>query len=248
MQINLSAVPAHTWFGRALRAPLRLLPRSLVVPILQGPLRGDLWILGSSNHGCWLGSYELPKQRAIWAAIRPGDIVFDIGANVGFYTLLAARGVGSGGRVVAFEPEPKNVELLRSHVRINRLSNVEVIPAAVSRDTGPARFQRGGSGATGALSTSGELQVDAVSLDDLFAAGRIPAPALIKMDIEGGEHQALLGGQGLLARSRPLLFLATHSPEIHSSCVSLLQSWGYIAEGLAGAALETTDELVARPR
>lgn len=247
MQLNFSGIPRRSWYGRALRAPLKLLPTSLVVPILQGPLRGNRWILGSSNHGCWLGSYELSKQRAMWAAISPGQVVLDVGAHVGFYTLLASRKVGAQGRVVAFEPEPRNLEVLRSHIQINRVSNVAVIAAAVCAATGSARFQLGASSSTGTLSPSGDLCVSAVSLDDLVAAGRIPVPAVIKMDIEGGEHQALLGGRNLLTQVHPVLFLATHGPEVHSECVALLQSYGYAVEGLCGAAVETTDELVAQP-
>src|SRR6266568_1109680 len=88
--INFSALPVGSRTGRILRTFLRLVPREMVVPVLQGRLRGARWIVGSSTHGCWLGTYESPKQHAFAAALRPGDLVVDAGANAGFYTLLAA--------------------------------------------------------------------------------------------------------------------------------------------------------------
>ncbi len=75
--------------------------------VVQGPLRGKRWIAGSSNHGCWLGSYELAKQRKVIELVRPGMVCWDVGAHVGFYTLLFAELVGPLGRVFAFEPLPR---------------------------------------------------------------------------------------------------------------------------------------------
>lgn len=68
--------------------------------------------MGSSSHGCWIGSYEYHKRRLFEQAVTPGSAVFDIGAHVGFYTLLASVLVGDQGRVVAFEPNAGNVRLL----------------------------------------------------------------------------------------------------------------------------------------
>jgi hypothetical protein len=110
--LNFSAIPRHAVAGRALRLPLRLIPRSLVVPILQGPLRGARWIVGSATHGCWLGCYERAKQQGFVRILAPGQVVYDLGANVGFYTLLAARRVGPTGEVHAFEPGAENLEFV----------------------------------------------------------------------------------------------------------------------------------------
>ena len=104
LMINFSGIPQSNWLGRALRLPLRLIPKDANVRILQGPLRGKYWISGSSDHGCWLGSYEVAKQRKVTELVRPGMICWDVGANVGFYTLLFAELVGRTGSVYAFEP------------------------------------------------------------------------------------------------------------------------------------------------
>ena len=100
--MNFSGVSNKSIVGKALRFPLRLIPCGAQMTILQGPLRGKRWIAGSSDHGCWLGSYEYPKQRAFSAAISHGDVVYDLGANVGFYSLLASVLVGTKGQVFSF--------------------------------------------------------------------------------------------------------------------------------------------------
>src|ERR1700748_2608728 len=89
--MNLSGISNESLVGRALRSPFRLIPAAATVPILQGPLRGRGGIVGSATHGCWLGSYEFETQRAFGRLVNGGDVVYDLGANVGFYTLLAAQ-------------------------------------------------------------------------------------------------------------------------------------------------------------
>src|SRR5437016_8944308 len=128
--VNFSALPSGSVAGKILRLPLRLLPEDMVLPVIQGPLRGMRWISGSSTHGCWLGSYEYRKQRVFATMIKKGTMVWDIGANVGLYTLLASK---KAGRVIAVEPLPENLSYLEKHIRLNGISNVEVVPAAAGR-------------------------------------------------------------------------------------------------------------------
>ena len=111
--------------------------------MLLGPLRGALWLPRSATAGSWLGTYERELQEVFTAHVRPGDVVFDVGANVGFYSLLAARLVGPKGRVVAFEPAARNVALLEQHLRLNRVTNVIVIAARSLKLPGAASWPRG---------------------------------------------------------------------------------------------------------
>jgi hypothetical protein len=142
--INFSGISNSVLLGRALRLPLRLIPRQAKVRILQGPLQGKRWIAGSFNHGCWLGSYEAAKQRKIIEFVRPGMVCWHVGANVGFYTLLFAELVdASGGRVFSFEPFPRNVELLRRHVEMNRFRKVRIFPCALGDFDGEAKLTLG---------------------------------------------------------------------------------------------------------
>jgi FkbM family methyltransferase len=213
-----------------LRRALAVIPDGLVVPILRGPLRGSRWITGALRHSCWLGGYEPERQLEFARLVREGDVVLDIGANVGFYTLLAARMVGPSGRVLAFEPLPDNLPVLRRHLAVNGLTNVDVIPAAVASRSGSRRFNTGEYPATGQLSELGGIEVDVVSLDDLRAAGRLSRVDLMKIDVEGAELEVLEGARAVLEEFRPVVIMELHNPEMDRKCPELLRSLGYHIE------------------
>jgi len=248
--VNVSSISNRSVAGRLLRLPLALIPGALPMPVLQGPLRGHWWITGSSNHGCWLGSYEYAKQRLFARMIRTGDVVFDIGANVGFYTLLAAARVMPRGKVVAFEPLGQNARFIHRHLRINNIDRVQVIEAAVGETNGTVRFKRHASSAMGRVSEDGSLVVEQVSLDELCDARTIPDPTLIKIDVEGGELSVLRGAARMLQRARPSIFLATHGAQIHRDCCDFLRSGGYSLRAIDESitSVDTTDEILASPR
>jgi FkbM family methyltransferase len=206
------------------------------------------WIAGCSNHGCWLGSYEYAKRKAFEKAVVEGSVVFDIGANVGFYTLLASVLVGPRGRVFAFEPVPANIRYLKAHLQLNHISNVDVIEAAVSDFTGAAHFDVGPNPSMGRLATGGSLTVRTVTLDEMVGRGELPPPDCLKIDVEGAEAQVLKGARALLSDHHPTIFLATHGSEIHSECCRLLVSLEYELKAINGARLDETDEIVASPR
>ena len=219
------------------------------MPVLQGPLRGYRWVVGSSNHGCWLGSYEYNKQRLFARALRSGDVVFDVGANVGFYTLLAARRVGPQGRVVAFEPLASNVRFVQRHLRLNHIDNAQIVEAAVGSHNGPALFETHHSNAMGRVSDRGSTIIEQVSLDALSDSRTIPDPALMKIDVEGAELNVLEGASRMLTRARPSIFLATHGVDIHRACCDFLRRVGYDLRPIDAsiASIDATDEIVARP-
>lgn len=125
--MNFSGIPNVTVLGKFLRFPLRFIPGDMVLPVLQGRLRGYKWIAGSSNHGCWLGTYECRKQTLISKIVVPGKTVFDLGAHAGSYTLLFSELVGPTGRVVAFEPVPRNVQFVKLHLKLIGIFNATVL-------------------------------------------------------------------------------------------------------------------------
>lgn len=243
--MNIANITNQTRFGRAIRLPLKLIPRNLALPILRGALRGKKWVTGSSDHGCWLGSYEYHKQKLFTRTVLPGDVVFDIGAHVGFYTLLASVLVRESGQVVAFEPMPDNLRYLREHLQLNQIANVKVIGAAVSDFIGQAGFRIGATSTQGTLSESGGLEVETVTLDHLIATGKTPIPRVIKMDIEGGETRALLGAINLLKTHHPTIFLATHGRDLHQQCCDFLSAIGYRLQAITGGSVADTDEIIA---
>lgn len=245
--MNFSGI-SNKGLGRLLRFPLKLIPTNMRLPILQGKLRGKRWIVGSGNHGCWLGSYEFEKQILFAKTIQTGSVVFDIGAHVGFYTLLASELVGSGGKIIAFEPLPRNIHYLKEHLRLNGCKNVTVIEAAVgSEQSNITYFEEGRNSSTGHLSSKGRLEVKAVSIDELVSKGEIPPPDFIKIDVEGAEFLVLSGAKSILTTHHPTIFLATHGIDGHRKCCMFLESLGYELQSISknGIDLDNTDEILA---
>jgi FkbM family methyltransferase len=224
--INFSAVRPETLGGKIIRLPFRILPRNFVVPVLQGPLQGKKWIVGAHLHGCWLGSYELAIQKRLASELKRGSVFYDVGANVGFYSLLAAV-LTDPGQVYAFEPLPANLAYLRKHLELNKIRNVKLFELALSDEVGTALFETEMTRAMGRLEAKGNLLVQTTTMDKLMQGLEIAPPDCIKMDVEGAEYRALLGAQECFARYRPKLFLATHGRDVHNKCCRLLSSWRY---------------------
>ncbi len=226
--INFSAISRDSIAGRFLRGILKLIPKNAALPILQGKLRGKKWIIGSGVFGYWLGTYEPEKQKLFEKIVKKGDIVFDIGAQVGFYTLLASELVGPGGKVFAFEPLPRNIFFLKKHLEINKIKNVEIASAAVSENGGRAYFEEGLSSSVGHLTDKKtETEVAVISLDDWILGRKIPKPDVIKIDAEGAENDILKGALKILIEYQPQILLSAHSVELREKCTELLKSLGF---------------------
>lgn len=244
--MNLSAINYKSTLGKLLRAPLRLIPSEAQIPILQGKLRGKRWIVGSGTHGCWLGSYEYDKQRLFEQTIASGSTVYDIGANVGFYTLLASVLVGETGHIFAFEPLPRNVLYLREHIRLNALTNVQTLAVAVADYTGFASFAEDVNASQGHIAVQGTLTVETVCLDELIQQGKLPTPDYIKIDVEGAELAVFAGARQMLTKAHPVIFLATHGQSIHHQCCEMLTSFGYQLQAIdPHTSIDTTSEILA---
>jgi FkbM family methyltransferase len=161
-------------------------------------------------------SWNLEEYEALRAATRPGDVVFDVGANIGAYTVLFARWVGPNGHVYAFEPVGSIARNLRAQLALNEVEDrVTVVEAAVTDRVGEmALAVSAGAGLNRrALPTDDRLRrlvVPTVSLD-AFCAERSLAPSVIKIDVEGAELDVLRGAGGLFASvPRCRLFVEWH--------------------------------------
>ena len=225
--MNFSASPESTFTGRLLRFLLRVIPQGTRMPILQGPASGLRWIVGAGNHGCWLGTYEYERSRAFAQSIARDDVVFDIGAHVGYYTLIAAKRAGPDGKIFSFEPLPDNFVLLHKHVAINHLANVNVMEKAVGAQNRRAKFSASTSRYQGRIADDGVLEVEVITLDSLWKADIVPAPTVIKMDVEGAEFDALQGAREMLSATHATIFLSTHGDEVRRQCYDLLESLTY---------------------
>jgi len=233
--------------GRLIRWPLQLIPRERPLRVVKGPLRGARWVPGSGVHGYWLGRYE-PEEVAVFTSlVHSGAALFDVGAHVGYYTLVASRLVGPSGQVVAFEPNPRNLGYLRRHVLLNDCANVRVIAAAVADVAGQATFEEGASDAEGALASGGRLDVEVVTLDALaYDTPGVHPPSVLKIDVEGAEQRVLLGAERILAEAQPDILLSTHGRENYVGCQVTLARFGYQVRRMSDHALGT--ELLATVR
>jgi FkbM family methyltransferase len=242
---DINSLPnSRTLLGRALRAPLQLIPKSSVVKILRGPLRGNRWIVGSGIHRIWLGGFEPAKMALAVSLTSRDDLAIDIGANVGVYTLLFSRAVGTGGRVIAIEPNPDNLVFIRHHLMLNAIDNVTVIAAAVADRVGTVSFDCSDNSSTGRIDTHGALAVPCVTVDDVIDQFRGRA-SVIKIDVEGGELNVLKGAAATLTNHRPVVLLATHSPALRHECARFLESLDYRVALIDGSS--DPDEWLAQP-
>lgn len=198
-----------------------------------------------------LGLAEEAVQDALRTHVRPGSVFYDVGANVGFLSLIAARLTGPQGRVVAFEPVPDTLQQLRRNLEINGFTNVEVVGAAVGDAPGRARLQVEKTSQTSHLASlsgmgtgevAGEIDVEVVTLDQFIADGQ-PAPDVVKIDIEGAEVLALRGMQRLLATHRPTIICEIHGTL--GAVVEALHDHGYATQQLADPHGVSLDHVVA---
>lgn len=157
-----------------------------------------------------------PEEYAAFrAVVTPGATVFDVGANLGAYTLLFAQWVGPAGKVVAFEPAPAAATGLRRLVALNDVSDrVQIVEAAVSRAVGTARFASQGSSGANALVDAGQgaggvISVPTTSLD-AFCEAHDLRPDVIKIDVEGEELEVLRGARRTLSRPSVQAFIELH--------------------------------------
>ena len=199
---------ANRYAVRLLR-PLTDAIRSTDVVIAEGPASGLRFNVGSSNVGYALGTIEPLVQEAVASLVAPGDVLYDVGANVGFFTVLGARLVGPQGTVVAFEPVAEYAQALEHNVKLNGFGNVVIRRVAVANEPGRRGLELGRSETTARLVEHAATSVEATSLDEELRRGAL-APDVVKIDVEGAEVDVLDGMAETLRAHRPVLLLEMH--------------------------------------
>ncbi len=175
--------------------PLRFVPGSAVRADLREPLYTQFLL-----HGCFPN--QVGVDRLCTALLRPGDRVFDVGANIGYPTVLFAEIVGERGEVIALEPSHRAQRHLQR--TIGDRANVRCLALAASDSRGQATFYETSSLTTSSLVATeavAEYTVDAVLLDDL--AQEFGPPNFVKIDVEGHEPAVLRGMRNLLSGGHP---------------------------------------------
>lgn len=223
---------------------LKALVRHVRLPIRLGPNRGRLWSISTARN-YFYNRFVPGKAACLPQLLRTGEVVWDIGAHCGYTVLIESRAIGPGGRVVAFEPNPRNRQLLGLHLQWNRTTNVTVLPYAVSGADGELSFgweddQRASSISSHLGGTGWKVPVRHV--DGLIASGEAPAPTFLKIDVEGAELELLHGATRLLAHEpNLLLILSTHTAELHDACSALLRAAGFVIVETSAVALARSE-------
>lgn len=260
-------VPLLTLYNRLRSVPLigpyvqkfanRIYPRGsrlwMLVPIGTG---SSMWMNLDPRYemGYRTGTYETAVQRVLSQHLELGQTFYEVGAHIGFFSLLAADVVGETGEVAAFEPDPVNVDLIQQHFCRNSKRHAHVIPMAVWSKIGKIRFTRGSEcsshNAGGVLETSpwgfatDVIDVEAITLDDYSQTHR--PPSFIKIDVEGAELHVLMGAQGLLTRYKPLVLCEVHTAELRIQVEQWLIENSYAVEWFMDQP-DLARHLIARP-
>jgi FkbM family methyltransferase len=193
-------------------------------------------ILWSTPLGAWFyvekeisieNMLHMPDYEPVsWVAPRSGDVFLDVGAYIGWYSIQAARAVGSSGRVIALEPDESNRKQLERNLALNKIANYTIVPLAAWSATGPVRWSPSEVSVWNKIDEAqGPKTTEAISLDDLVSRLSLPRVDWIKMDIEGAETEALVGAEATLRRFHPTLFIEVH--ECMEEVRRLLTGLGY---------------------
>jgi len=207
------------------------------VKVAAGDLAGYTILLDMQiDKDYWLGTYEPELQAALRDLIQPGVVIYDVGANIGYVSLLLAKATGQAGKVYAFEALPENAERWRKNIALNGMgARLSLFSGAVTQTSGTVTFLVHASGGMGKAAGSAgrtdqylsEINVPGISLDEFVYGQGNPAPQVIKMDIEGGEVLALPGMRRLLTEARPLMLMELHGPESSRVAWETLTAAGY---------------------
>ena len=231
-----SFVLAH-WLGIFLagypvrgRGAIQKVIRRFLVPEPQGPTQIrtrfgiDLVVDPTIDHGLehaiyYDGVYEAGTLAVMRQTLRRGDIVLDVGANIGLMSLVAARCVGAEGRVYAVEPEPETFNLLEGNILLNGAERVIPINLAAGSASGSAvihsRLHVSRGSATLVLQEGEEDKcspVEVETIDNLCTSHTIGTVRLLKIDVEGWELEVLRGARGLLSRFDAPIVIIECSP------------------------------------
>jgi FkbM family methyltransferase len=228
-----------------LREPIGFLGRTMAQEgrIAHGAGKGLFFNARGSNPGYVAGTSEPLEQELVLRYSRSGGVVYDLGANIGFYAVIAARAVGPSGMVYAFEPTTALAERARSNGLKNSLHNLEIVEAAVCLQDGTVEFETSETNLINSIRRVSSQSDRSVSIVrsirlDTFAVGHRP-PDLLLIDIEGAEIEALESGLKTISSSRPVIMVEVHAlgRQFIDFFERTLQPMGYVGSTYEGQSL-----------
>jgi FkbM family methyltransferase len=236
---SLRSVPVLGGFVHKLSHRILPTDEKVWARIEAGPAR-EIWIELNPRTGqnYLKGNAEPAVQAVLEKHLRPGMVFYDLGANIGLFSMLAARFVEETGRVFSFEPDPEIAGRLRRNVARNNFINISVVQAGIWSASGNLNFIAADSSSPdrgiGKFVVEGDRSetlgtpTPCVSLDDFIQTA--PPPDAIKCDIEGAEVEAFRGAEKLLKTSRPWIICEMHSETIGQTVRRQLERFEYTFE------------------
>lgn len=222
----------------------------VVMPVLRGPAKGlrfELDLVGRRESAYLLGKYDAAILRRLSTLVEPGWVLWDVGTYLGYYSVFFNRLTGPAGKVVCIEPDPGNLERTRRNLHLNGFDLSCYLQAAIGAPLGEIDFLLSGDtnshipgvyvGDAAKKSLYRErdrdkktARIPCFSLDQAYFEQRMPAPRLIKIDIEGAELLALRHMDRLCAEIHPLLVLELHNAECDAEAWAFAKRTGYTME------------------
>lgn len=214
------------------------------VAIESGPLKGMILAVDEHvSHAHIRGTYELETQLAIDRMVQPGFVCYDLGASIGYLSLLMAR---KAKRVYAFEPASHAAAEIRKHAAANHLENITIVPSAVSDSVRTVRFTQNentyGSRIAEGQSKWPTVELTTITLDDFVQNN--PMPDFIKIDVEDEEARVLQGARSILAQRRTTICCELHSENSAREVQKILEEYRYKIDDLQGRPLSIAGPVI----
>lgn len=209
----------------------------LIKEIQGSKLYLDMRDKGLSRELAFEAIREPVSTKTLHSEVKEGDVIVDIGANIGFYALMEAKLVGPKGKVYAIEPVPHIMEILKYNIELNEYSNIETFPFAIGEENHRASMYTYkdwnhssliSPDSTRGLAMADKIDVDVVTLDEFLKDKRFPN--LIRMDVEGFEYYIIRGMKNILESGSPLkLFIELHPVPTMRALLVTLKKFGFEA-------------------
>lgn len=203
------------------------------VTIVRGPLSGMV-LAFVDVPAEWSGVHEPVVQQCLLDLIKPGDVVYDIGAHVGYYVLLAAKAMDGTGHIVAYEPEPETFRLLETTVARNDLGDmVTTRRVALAQSSGKGKIAYGTSSLYAKIEVDGGGDIELTTIDEEVGVENLPPPTVVIIDAEGLEEPIFEGGRKVLTEHRPRILAEHHLRR--EVLIDQMATMGYTARDIDSA-------------
>lgn len=211
--------------------------------IFLGPLKGyKIKVDLRAQKAYWLGTYEPEIKSILKKIIKKSDIVYDVGAHLGYFSLMSSVFCGKQGQVFCFEPNPENFEIIQKNIELNKIENIFPVKLAITNKKGKISFQKTNSSSQGhVIGSLGEtdfdkkniIEVKSNTIDNFCLTELNPCPDIIKIDVEGEELNVFKGMRQVLEKVKPIVVCEIHCkkgesyPDFKKKLLHILNSVNY---------------------